>query len=50
METSKYPWGTPKGTPVDPKCGTCGIEFKGVWGYVCPRTDCPSQIRFTSTT
>lgn len=33
--------------PMDelaPKCGTCGMQFTGPMGYVCPRGDCPSKI------
>ena len=26
-------------------CGVCKIDFsKGAWGYVCPRSDCPTRI------
>lgn len=32
--------------PVDlssTRCSKCGMEWKGVMGYVCPSTDCPVQ-------
>ena len=25
-------------------CSVCGMEFKGVFSYVCHRLDCPSSI------
>ncbi len=28
-------------------CPTCGVNLSGVMGYVCPRTDCPTQPRIT---
>jgi hypothetical protein len=30
-------------------CVVCGMDFsKGVWGYVCPRSDCPTRITSSS--
>lgn len=33
--------------PVGPvhvsNCPKCGIKWDGAMGYVCPRTDCPTQ-------
>ena len=31
-------------------CSKCGMEWKGVMGYVCPRNDCPVQVKVTSQT
>ena len=32
--------------PTSTKCSGCGIDFgEGTWGYVCPRTDCPTFAR-----
>ena len=30
------------GAPWDPTCRVCGL--KGVMGYVCPRSDCPTRV------
>ena len=27
------------------KCSKCGMEWKGVMGYVCPSQDCPVQVK-----
>jgi hypothetical protein len=35
---------------AEPTCNTCGIKYSNMGMYVCPRTDCPSGIRYTSTT
>lgn len=42
------PWSPPPepGLPdpaFEPRCGKCGIEFKNMTHYVCPRYDCPSR-------
>jgi hypothetical protein len=27
------------------RCGVCGVDFsQGVWGYVCPHSQCPSSF------
>lgn len=31
-------------------CKTCGIKFDGPMGYSCPRSDCPSGIRWSAST
>jgi hypothetical protein len=41
--------------PVPPRlnstvCSKCGMEWKGVMGYVCSRNDCPVQVKVTSQT
>ena len=48
-------FGTPKCEPIldlgkltqppSLTCAKCGIKFEGAWGYVCPRADCPTQMR-----
>lgn len=42
-------------TPVPPHlnstvCSKCGMEWKGVMGYVCSRNDCPVQLKAGSQT
>jgi hypothetical protein len=45
---TKPVWPTPPTMPSvdgvdwDPACKVCGL--KGVMGYVCPRSDCPTRI------
>ena len=30
------------------KCDKCGVEWKGIMGYVCPRQDCSIQPKIIS--
>lgn len=32
------------------QCPSCGLDWGGVMGYVCGRTDCPVQPQVTCTT
>ena len=37
------PWAEPpKWDPY--RCPTCGIEFKGAWGWVCSHPKCPTRV------
>ena len=31
------------------KCTKCGMVWKGVMGYVCAQSDCPVQMKVTSS-
>ena len=39
-----YPY-NPDPSYLQAKCNTCGVNFNGPMGYVCGRSDCPSNIR-----
>jgi len=30
-------------------CGKCGLELKGIMGYCCPQSGCPTGLGSTST-
>lgn len=56
METANYQWSDWRDVPevheppkytqptVNNKCPTCGIEFTGSMGYVCPHPVCPTGL------
>ena len=37
----------PKKEVSSTKCSTCGLEWKGTMGYVCPNSACPVQPKIT---
>jgi hypothetical protein len=41
-----WPPNQPVVQPV-PSCPKCGIKLDGAMGYVCPRSDCPTQAKAT---
>ena len=37
----------PPGNTPPTKCSKCGMEFRGVTGYVCGDTKCPTFLKVT---
>lgn len=48
----RVPW-YPSPFPCEPidnnylKCPSCGLDFSGTMGYVCPSENCPVQLKVT---
>lgn len=48
-EDLMWPDRLPSTSPFPPtmttnRCGTCGIEMKGAWSYVCNHPNCPTKV------